>query len=105
MPLPRPGLEECDMRVALVSPSAYPSVRGNAITVERIAAGLRARGHAIAVYALETYPDCTALPAAVRGFGPDLLHGFHAFATGDLVVRGARGGALPPLLPLPPTHL
>jgi len=95
MPLPRPGLEECDMRVALVSPSAYPSVRGNAITVERIAAGLRARGHAIAVYALETYPDRTALPAAVRGFGPDLLHGFHAFATGDLVVREAREVAIP----------
>src|SRR5439155_9334715 len=39
-------------RVAVLTPFAFPSVRGNAITAERIVAGLRERGEEVSVWDL-----------------------------------------------------
>jgi glycosyltransferase involved in cell wall biosynthesis len=78
------------MRIALVTPYYYPSVRGNAITVERIASGLRDRGHLVEVYSLEVFENRREIPSAIRAFDPNLIHGFHAFMTGNLVVEEAR---------------
>lgn len=89
------------MRIALVTPYCYPSTRGNAVTVERIASGLRERGYQVGIYSLEAFQDRREVPSAIRDFGPDLVHGFHAFVTGDLVVAEARRHVYQPWSPSP----
>jgi glycosyltransferase involved in cell wall biosynthesis len=76
-------------RVALLTPFAFPSVRGNAVTVARIAAGLRRRGVDLAVWDLSVTSDAT-IARDVEAFGPDLVHAFHAFRVGPLALRLAR---------------
>ena len=62
------------MLIYLVSPHVGPSGRGNAVTVERLRAGLEARGVAARVLLPE---DC---PGA--GPRPDIVHAFHAGHSG-----------------------
>lgn len=76
-------------RVALLTPFASPSVRGNAVTVARIAAGLRARGVDVGLWDLALTPDA-AIERDVEAFAPDLVHAFHAFRVGPLALRLAR---------------
>ena len=76
-------------RVALLTPFAFPSVRGNAVTVARIAAGLRRRGVDLAVWDLSADAE-TAIAREVEAFRPDLVHAFHAFRVGPLALRLAR---------------
>lgn len=86
------------MRIAMVTPASSPSPRGNAVTVERIASGLRTRGHRVEVYSLEAFQDPRKIPPAIRAFRPHLLHGFHAFLTGSLVVEEAVAAKVPALV-------
>jgi glycosyltransferase involved in cell wall biosynthesis len=77
------------MRVALLTPFDFPSVRGNAITVNRVARGLRQRGVELRIW------DCSITPAAqleaeVEAYRPALIHAFHAFRVGPLALRLAR---------------
>ncbi len=77
------------MRLALLTPFDFPSVRGNAITVNRIARGLRERGVELRVW------DCSVSGEAqvereVEAYRPALIHGFHAFRVGPLALRLAR---------------
>jgi glycosyltransferase involved in cell wall biosynthesis len=92
------------MRVALITPYYYPSVRGNAVTVGRIAAGLRERGHQVEVFSLDAFENARQIPSAIRAFGPDLVHGFHAFMTGELVMEAKADGA-PPLVTITGTDV
>lgn len=92
------------MRIALITPYYYPSVRGNAVTVGRIASGLRERGHRVEVYSLEA-TNPSEIRSAVRGFDPDILHGFHAFMAGDLIVEQAREGGIPTLVTITGTDV
>jgi len=66
-------------RLALLTPFAFPSIRGNAVTVERIARGLRARG---APTSRSGTFEHDAVIARAAGFGissgPD-FHAFHAY--------------------------
>lgn len=80
--------------VALLAPFAPPSVRGNAVTVERIARGLSERGLALRVW------DCSAMTEAdietgVQAFAAGLVHAFHAFRVGPLALRLARRCGVP----------
>ncbi len=93
------------MQIALITPFYYPSVRGNSVTVQRIASGLRERGHRVEVYSLEAFQDRREIPLAIRAFDPDLLHGFHAFATGDLVMVEARRAEVPALVTITGTDV
>ncbi len=93
------------MRIALLTPSYYPSVRGNSVTVQRIASGLRERGHQVEVYSLEAFQDRREIPTCIRAFGPDVLHSFHAFATGDIVVDEATETGAPPLVTITGTDV
>ncbi len=93
------------MRIALVTPYCYPSTRGNAVTVERIASGLRERGYQVGIYSLEAFQDRREVPSAIRDFGPDLVHGFHAFVTGDLVVAEAAEARVPALVTITGTDV
>jgi glycosyltransferase involved in cell wall biosynthesis len=81
-------------RVALITPFAFPSVRGNAITVERIARGLRGRGLDLRVWDLSVVPEPT-VERQVRDFQPILVHAFHAFRVGPFALRIARRLELP----------
>lgn len=81
-------------RVALLTPFAFPSVRGNAVTVGRIARGLRLRGVELAVWDLSATSE-PAVEAAVEAFRPSLIHAFHAYRVGPLALRLARRMELP----------
>lgn len=87
------------MRVAILAPFGFPSLRGNAITVGRIARGLRRRG-----LELRTW-DCSAVPAErvereVEAHRPTLVHAFHAFRVGPLACAIARRLGVPLLVTL-----
>jgi len=85
------------LRVALLTPFDFPSIRGNAITVNRIARGLRERSIGLRVW------DCSVIPeervaAAAEAYGPALIHAFHAFRVGPLALRLARTLEVPLLV-------
>jgi glycosyltransferase involved in cell wall biosynthesis len=78
-------------RLALLAPVAPPSVRGNAITVERIVRGLRERGIDLRVWDLSRTPEAT-IATEVEAWRPALVHAFHARLAGALGL--ALGGRL-----------
>jgi L-malate glycosyltransferase len=82
------------MRVALVTPIAFPSVRGNAVTVGRLCQGLRSAGVTADVVDLSQIPP-EALGERLDALGPDLLHAFHAFRGAPAVRPFARTHRLP----------
>ena len=84
---------------AFVTPFAAPSVRGNAITVERIARGLAARGMDVRVWA-RAGADEAVIEAAVEAFAPSLVHAFHAWRVGPLALRIARRAEVPLIVTL-----
>jgi len=81
-------------RVAVLTPFAPPSVRGNAITVQRIADGLRARGTEVRVWDLSVMP-VARIEAEVEHYAPTVVHGFHAYRVGPVALRLARRMEVP----------
>lgn len=77
---PMPG------RIALLTPFGPPAVRGNAVTVGRIALGLAERGVDLRVWDLSAATSAT-IESEVEGYRPALVHAFHARRTGPLAVR------------------
>ena len=84
-------------RVAILTPFASPSVRGNAITTERIARGLRQRGLDLRLWDLSVMPE-TAVEHQIDRFPPAVVHAFHAFRTGPAALRFARRVNVPLLV-------
>ena len=76
-------------RVALVTPFAFPSVRGNAVTVERIARGLESRGVDLETWDLSAMAH-DDIERQVSEFRPTLIHAFHAFRAGPFALHLAR---------------
>jgi glycosyltransferase involved in cell wall biosynthesis len=81
-------------RAALLSPFAFPSVRGNAVTVARIARGLAARGVELRVWDCSVADDAV-VAAEVEAFAPSVVHAFHAWRVGPLALRLARRAEVP----------
>ena len=81
-------------RVALLTPFAFPSVRGNAVTVARIARGLAVRGVEVRAWD-RSASDETTIETDVHAFAPSLVHAFHAWRTGPLALRLARRAEIP----------
>jgi glycosyltransferase involved in cell wall biosynthesis len=77
------------MPVAVLAPFAFPAVRGNAVTVQRIVAGLRARDVAVSLWDLSSTSEA-AVAAEVERARPVLIHAFHALRAGPLALRLAR---------------
>src|SRR5689334_18153183 len=77
---PMPG------RIALLTPFGPPAVRGNAVTVARIALGLAERGVDLRVWDLSAATSAT-IESEVEAYRPALVHAFHAGRTGPLAVR------------------
>jgi hypothetical protein len=75
-------------RVAIFAPFAPPSVRGNAVTVARIARGLSERGVALRVWDLSASEE-GAVAAVVEAYRPALVHAFHARADWRSLWRAA----------------
>src|SRR5437660_1131616 len=84
-------------RVALLSPFAFPSVRGNAVTVARVARGLRARGVELDVWDLSLRPEA-AVEAGVDAFRAAGLPAFPAHRVGPPPLRLECRGASPVVL-------
>jgi glycosyltransferase involved in cell wall biosynthesis len=81
-------------RVGLLTPFAFPSVRGNAVTVDRIARGLHARGVDLRVWDLSVTPE-GVIEREMEGFAPAIIHAFHAYRTGPVALRLARRMEIP----------
>ena len=81
-------------RVALLAPFAFPSVRGNAVTVSRIARGLVERGVELRVWDLSVTAEA-AVERQVEEYRPALIHAFHAYRVGPLALRLARRAETP----------
>lgn len=81
-------------RVALLAPFAFPSVRGNAVTVSRIARGLAERGVELRVWDLSVTAEA-AVERQIEDYRPVLVHAFHAFRVGPLALRLARRAETP----------
>lgn len=77
------------MAVAVLAPFAFPAVRGNAVTVQRIVAGLRERAVSVALWDVSTTSDAV-LTDEVERTRPRLVHAFHALRTGPAALRLAR---------------
>ncbi len=92
------------MRIAIITPYALPALRGNAITVGRIASGLAERGASVQVYALDREQPET-IGARLAAWRPDLVHGFHATVAGALAVQAARNTQVPGVVSLTGTDL
>ena len=84
-------------RVALLTPFAPPSVRGNAVTVDRIARGLREAGVPLRVWDLSVTPE-PAIEAEIEAYRPTVVHAFHAYRAGPLGVSLARRAKVPLLV-------
>lgn len=87
------------LRLAVLTPFAAPSLRGNAITVERIVQGLRGRGATVGVWDLDSTAD-EAVTGGVEADRPALIHAFHAYRTGPLALRLARRLEVPLIVTL-----
>lgn len=71
--------EDC-MNIVLLSPTHQSSARGNTVTVDRWARGLRARGHGVTV--LENHQS-----ARIIELEPDVLHAHHAVHCGPTAIH------------------
>ena len=76
-------------RVALLTPFAFPSIRGNAVTVERIGRGLRARGADVEIWDLSTMTP-SSVERRASEYQPALIHAFHAYRAGPFGLTLAR---------------
>jgi glycosyltransferase involved in cell wall biosynthesis len=83
------GILPAMSRVAVLTPFAFPSVRGNAVTVDRIARGLARRGVDVRIWDLSVAPEAV-VERELEAFGPALIHAFHAYRVGPLALRLAR---------------
>src|SRR4029079_15610929 len=95
----QPGYPRSVLRLAVLSPFAPPSVRGNAITVGRIFKGLRARGIDVRVWDGSAMSD-QAIAREVEAERPALIHAFHAYRMGPLALRLARRLEVPLIVTL-----
>lgn len=92
------------MKVALVTPYYHPAVRGNAVTVHRIAACLALSGCEVQVFALDA-ASAEEIMAGIAAFAPDLLHAFHGYHGGRVAQQVARVTGLPYLVTITGTDL
>lgn len=87
------------MKIAMITPYYHPPVRGNAVTVRRLAGQMESAGHKVDVYALDGLAAEDILQA-VRASSPDLLHAIHAHLGGRVARELSLATGIPYLLTL-----
>ena len=92
------------MKVIILTPTFFPKLTGNAVTAGRIARELSEEGIECRVIDLSVVGEAE-VELATREFGPDLIHGFHAFKSGriGLAIRDRLG--IPMIMSLTGTDL
>ncbi len=81
-------------RLAILTAFAPPSVRGNAVTVARVARGLDERGVELRIWDLSVQSAAT-IQAEAEAYRPSVVHAFHAYRVGPLGLRLARRSEVP----------
>jgi glycosyltransferase involved in cell wall biosynthesis len=81
-------------RLAILAPHAAPAALGNAVTVARVARGLRERDQHLRVWDVSGAPE-RAVADEMQAYRPTLVHAFHAHRTGPLGLRLARRLGVP----------
>jgi L-malate glycosyltransferase len=69
------------MKALLLTPTYFPQLTGNAVTVHRIAMGLSQQGVECRIVDLSQVSGVNLLDAA-GSFSPDVIHNFHAYKSG-----------------------
>jgi len=92
------------MKSALITPYYNPPVRGNAVTVRRIAANLAAVGCEAVVLSLDERTTADIL-REVQRTKPDVIHAFHAYLGGRVAREIARTVGAPYIVTLTGTDV
>ena len=74
------------MRLLILTPTALPSLTGNAITAERWSRSCEKHGLTIKVIAAQGL-DPQMFREEIQRFRPDIIHGHHAFKSGKLLIN------------------
>jgi L-malate glycosyltransferase len=72
------------MRILIITPTAFPSITGNAVTVERWRRALTKKGIVVEVLPSEGLAPLSVLDR-LQQFQPDIIHVYHAFKAGALL--------------------
>src|SRR2546425_182407 len=88
------GILPAMSRVAVLTPFAFPSVRGNAVTVDRIARGLARCGLEVRVWDLSAAAE-PVVERELEAYRPALIHALHAYRVGPIALRLARRLEIP----------
>jgi L-malate glycosyltransferase len=76
-------------RLAILAPRSAPVALGNAVTVGRVAQGLREHGENLRVWDVSDASEATVV-TEIDAYRPTLVHAFHALRSGPLGLRLAR---------------
>jgi glycosyltransferase involved in cell wall biosynthesis len=82
------------IKALLFTPTFFPSLTGNAVTVARISAGLAREGVESRIVDISR-SDLKEVEKITDRFQPHLLHAFHALKTGPLALKLAQERSLP----------
>jgi L-malate glycosyltransferase len=74
------------MRVLIITPTAFPCISGNAVTVERWRLALTKKGIFVEVLASDEL-DPMEFQKKLHRFRPDIIHAHHAFKTASLLMN------------------
>jgi glycosyltransferase involved in cell wall biosynthesis len=90
------------MKILILTPAAFPALTGNAITTERWRRSLTERGVTVQVLSASDL-DSYALFVQLQTFHPDVIHVYHAFKSGSLLLNSPFSGRwdFPPLIVSP----
>lgn len=78
------------MRLLILTPTALPSLTGNAITAERWRRSHEKQGLTVKVIAAQGL-NPQMLHEEIQRFQPDIIHGHHAFKSGKLLINHHNG--------------
>ena len=87
------------MNIAIITPHSYPALRGNAITVMRIAEHVGKGGCRVRVCSLDTQ-GAVNISASIHNFSPRLIHAFHAYHAGRVARLTAQDLGIPYIVTL-----
>ncbi len=82
------------LRLAMLTPFGPPALRGNAVTVARVALGLAERGIEVRLWDLSAV-DTATVESEIEAYRPALIHAFHAHRAGPLALRVAHRVEVP----------
>jgi len=74
------------MKIAIIKPYRLSFIRGNALSVHRLISGLRDRKVDVKEICISDYKYKRDIYKDVSSFKPDLIHGFHGYKIGRVVL-------------------